>query len=244
MSFYVGIQYERENYGKIRAGKKEINDFLIYVLQESLGAPNLTWSVGDLIILLNSFNNQMFQTLDIGYNRPHSHMVQVTKQMNIEGTFVHPCSNIKHDTPNYIKHYCETFSTYKTVDPEKIRDLMMKTSNRQHESFPGGGLGTIPLCFDGEDVARLRENLTLVNFPFPKNATNYGYKLCFNTKPTVTDIGICTTYNSANIFGSKDEKDKQNYPSEDSSETYEKHFCGTRDGHWDSQVERFLTCFL
>ena len=76
----------------------------------------------------------------------------------------------------------------------------METSYRQSSTFPGGSLGTIPMCFENEEVSKLRENLKQPNFPLNKNGTNYGYRFCEKAKVIVTDIGLCMTYGGPKVL--------------------------------------------
>ena len=72
--------------------------------------------------------------------------------------------------------------------------------------FKDGLPSNIPFCFQGEEVTELRRRLRLSNFPFNNSDSHYGYKFCTRMRHTLTDIGICTTFNGADVFGDKNEE--------------------------------------
>ena len=225
MSSFLSIQNDNHK----KAERREINDLLSLILRDyfadSSGKPDLQWSLSDFINLFNTFtDNDDFRTLDFGQFRSESrgnYMIRTVKKLNNEKIFEHPCTTVQNNTPEFLFNFCQNFKSFQLLDGNRVRNLMMKTIGRQHDGLPGGKLGTIPFCFQNEEVKRFKENISQSSFPFPKNTKNYGYKFCIETNLTVTDIGICTTFNGAGIFGQKKQSDYDAYSSQESYAIYE-----------------------
>ena len=93
----------------------------------------------------------------------------------------------------------------------------------------------IPFCFHGRGLYSMFNQLSPgQNVNFSKNQLHYGYSFCNNAKQTITDEGVCTTFNSPdysqlysesmNVLERSHDQSynwKEIYPEETISRTYE-----------------------